>query len=151
MQRLRGYSNRSYACKRCDEYTQNLFINHNRFIIQFIINHFLFSNQSYILIKSKSNIFICIRLLFRYFDASVETITDLANMWPGYNHCCRRRLYLAILVFSVRGRTLGKWYSVSASTPLSRRYKFAFDCAHVRKWIRGVEHARARARRYLHA
>lgn len=82
----------------------------------------------------KSNIFICRRLLFRYFDAPVETITDLANMWPEYDHYCRRRLYSgSILVFSIRVHTLGKWYSVSASTPLSRRYKFAFDCAHATK------------------
>lgn len=103
---------------------------------------YFFSNQSYILIKMKSNIFICRRLLFRYFDAPVETITDLANMWPEYDHCCRRRLYSgSILVFSIRVHTLGKWYSVSASTPLSRRYKFAFDCA--RKWIRWSQiHAR---------
>lgn len=142
-----------------DEYIQKSFCFINHFITQFIINPFLFifqirthlyilffSNQSYILIKSKSNIFICRRLLFRYFDAPVETITDLANMWPEYDHCCRRRLYSgSILVFSIRVHTLGKWYSVSALTPLSRRYKFAFDRTHATKVDTfGVGYTRAR-------
>jgi len=125
------------------------------------INGFIISDESffccdtptfftinYILIESRSDILpsAYTGALSWYFDKNPSKQLRVANVWTEYN-------WWRYWIFSVRVRTLGEpiFRFCTFRRPLSRRYKFAFDCIAtcIRRRMFGVKCARTDTGRHL--